>query len=1123
MRRKSPWMDYRKIVRSNATTVFGSGLVWLALFLQMGSVAFAAITPRFVQEKDNQVTSGNVSSATFSAPTTAGNLIAVYLIWDSTGTASVSDSLRNTYVSAVAPAQWGSGKYSSQIFYTISLGSGVDIVSATFGTKIKSFGIVYAHEYAGISQTAPVDVTAAAIGTSGSLASGSASTTIAVDLLFAGGVSTNVVTSPGTGYTARSNSQGNMTEDRIVSAKGSYSATAGNSGGAWGMQMVAFKGAGADTTPPTVPTGLSANGLSSTQISVSWTASTDTGNTSSQLVYNVYRNGSSIGRTAAGVTSWTDVALAASTTYSYTVSATDPAGNTSAQSPAVQGTTLPLVDTTPPTVPGNLAVTGTTASTASLAWTASTDNVGVTGYKISRGGVQVGTSTTASYTDTGLAPSTTYSYAVSAYDAAGNNSAQTAAVTATTKTQDTQGPTVSITSPANNQNVSGTTTITASATDTAGVAGVQFQLDGTSLGAEVTAAPYKLSWDTTQATSASHVLTAIARDTLGNRTTSSGVTATVSNGSTHPYTTNFPLTENPISEGGNWINGKTDGVDWGDVRTTPGLAFGTNAGGFADSTAILDGSWGPDQMAQATVHSVNQTDNIYEEVELRLRSTILAHSNTGYEINFRCSKTGNTYSQIVRWNGPLGNFTYLWASSGSQYGVANGDVVKATMIGNVITTYLNGVQLAQVTDNTYATGNPGMGFYLSGATGVNADYGFTNFTASDSLSTDTTPPSIPANLSANAVSSSEIDLTWSPSTDNVAVAGYQVFRDTAQIATTTSAKYFDKAVAAGVQYTYAVAAFDAAGNISLQSSPVSGQTSSGSDTTPPSVPANLQSSKVTSSSLTVAWSPSTDNVGVAGYQVFRNGVQVGTVTTTTFADTGLAVATTYAYTVAAYDSSGNVSVQSPSLLVTTTSSAVTPPSIVQTNQNQISSGTSTAVTFNAPTLAGNTIVAYVIWSNTGSVALSDSRGDAFVSVGPAIAWSTGYSAQVLYASNIVGGSDTVTATFRTAVSSFGVVYVHEYAGISVINPIDVTAAATGSSSSLNSGSATTTSANDLIFGAGVSDNVITAAGSGFTSRDTAFGNITEDRTAATIGPYSATATQNGKLWGMQMVAFRAAQ
>jgi hypothetical protein len=63
----------------------------------------------------------------------------------------------------------------------------------------------------------------------------------------------------------------------------------------------------------------------------------------------------------------------------------------------------------------------------------------------------------------------------------------------------------------------------------------------------------------------------------------------------------------------------------------------------------------------------------------------------------------------------------------------------------------------------------------------------------------------------------------------------------------------------------------------------------------------------------------------------------------------------------------------------------------------------------------------------------------------------------------------------------------------------------------------------LIFGAGVSDNVVTAAGSGFTSRDLAYGNITEDGIAGSIGAYAATATHNGRMWAMQMVAFRAAQ
>ena len=231
--------------------VFGyvpSCLIWLALFLLTGSVAFGSTTPTFIQERDNQVNSGKTSGVTLASPTTAGNLIVAYLIWDNTGSASVSDSLGNSYASAVAPTRWSNGKYSAQVFYTINLRGGVDTVTATFATAVSSFGIVYAHEYSGISQTAPVDVTAAAAAASGSLNSGPATTTNATDLLFAGGVTANVVTSPGAGYMARATSHGNMTEDRIASSKGSYSATASNGGGAWAMQMVAFKGVSSGTS-----------------------------------------------------------------------------------------------------------------------------------------------------------------------------------------------------------------------------------------------------------------------------------------------------------------------------------------------------------------------------------------------------------------------------------------------------------------------------------------------------------------------------------------------------------------------------------------------------------------------------------------------------------------------------------------------------------------------------------------------------------------------------------------------------------------------------------------------------------------------------------------------------------
>jgi hypothetical protein len=104
-----------------------------------------------------------------------------------------------------------------------------------------------------------------------------------------------------------------------------------------------------------------------------------------------------------------------------------------------------------------------------------------------------------------------------------------------------------------------------------------------------------------------------------------------------------------------------------------------------------------------------------------------AHHCSGYEISNSLRKGKSAYLIIVRWNGPLADFTYLAQIGGAKYGVATGDVVKATIVGNVITAYKNGVKLAQVTDDTYSTGNPGMGFNE----GINGDYGITRFTATD--------------------------------------------------------------------------------------------------------------------------------------------------------------------------------------------------------------------------------------------------------------------------------------------------------------------------------------------------------------------------------------------------------
>jgi hypothetical protein len=204
------------------------------------------------------------------------------------------------------------------------------------------------------------------------------------------------------------------------------------------------------------------------------------------------------------------------------------------------------------------------------------------------------------------------------------------------------------------------------------------------------------------------------------------------------YTTFFQLTENPMLEGGAWAEGETVGIDWSNFRSVPGFAYGTQTGidpsVYDDAVALLTGAWGPNQTVSGTVRTVNQNDSIFEELELRLRSTISSQRSTGYECIFSARSSANAYVQIVRWNGPIGSFTLVDARGGSAYALHNGDTIKCAISGNIITAYINGVQKLQVSDGAFTSGNPGIGAFLQNGTGVNTDYGFTSFTATDGLS-----------------------------------------------------------------------------------------------------------------------------------------------------------------------------------------------------------------------------------------------------------------------------------------------------------------------------------------------------------------------------------------------------
>ena len=186
-------------------------------------------------------------------------------------------------------------------------------------------------------------------------------------------------------------------------------------------------GTPADTTAPSVPTGLISSNITQTGCSLSWTAATDNVGVTG---YNVYQ-GTTL-KTTVTSTSASITGLTAGTAYSFSVKAKDAAGNLSASSTSVNVTTTAATDTTAPTTPTGLAASNITQTGCTLSWTASSDNIGVTGYDVYQGTTLKTSVTSTSASITGLTAATLYSFSVKAKDAAGNVSASSTAINVTT-------------------------------------------------------------------------------------------------------------------------------------------------------------------------------------------------------------------------------------------------------------------------------------------------------------------------------------------------------------------------------------------------------------------------------------------------------------------------------------------------------------------------------------------------------------------------------------------------------------------------------------------------------------------------------------------------------------------
>ena len=227
---------------------------------------------------------------------------------------------------------------------------------------------------------------------------------------------------------------------------------------------------------------------------------------------------------------------------------------------------------------------------------------------------------------------------------------------------------------------------------------------------------------------------------------------------------------------------------------------------------------------------------------------------------------------------------------------------------------------------------------------------------------------MPQNLVATPMSDDQIDLTWDASTDNVGVTGYNIYRDNLLVDTSPTNAYSDTGLASETEYEYEVSAFDAAANESARSAPDSATTPASGDTEAPSIPQNLSATGVSDDQIDLTWDASTDNVGVTGYNIYRDNLLVDTSPTNAYSDTGLAIETEYEYEVSAFDAAANESARSDPDSATTAVPRLS-PEFVQGGTGGVQTVATSDVGFTYPTQdvrADDLLVAVIAVNDRGA-------------------------------------------------------------------------------------------------------------------------------------------------------------
>jgi len=423
----------------------------------------------------------------------------------------------------------------------------------------------------------------------------------------------------------------------------------------------------------------------------------------------------------------------------------------------------------------------------------------------------------------------------------------------------------------------------------------------------------------------------------------------------------------------------------------------------------------------------------------RVRATDAAGNLSAYSTIAYVTTTGTGDKQAPSAPGGLtatasssSQINLSWTASTDNVGVTGYRIERCSGASCASFTQVGTTTGATTFSSTGLTGSTSYSFRVRATDAAGNLSSYSNVaSASTSAATDTTAPSAPGSLTATAASSSQINLSWTSSTDNIGVTGYRIERCTGasctsftQIGTTTGATTFgNSGLTAATAYRYRVRANDAAGNLSAYSNIATATTSAGTDTQAPTAPGSLSATAASSTQINLSWTASTDNVGVTGYRIERctgssctSFTQIGTTTTaTTFGNSGLTASTTYRYRVRANDAAGNLSAYSNIASATTSASGGGSSITVSVNPKRGGLTTSQTLSIKA-TLTNDTGNQGVNWSFTSTGSTS---GGGFSPTS-----STSGNA-VTFTAPLAAGAVTITATAvadntKTATATIGV-------------------------------------------------------------------------------------------------------